>query len=235
MSWTRFLIAHPVGILYSSSMNSLQISFLPTGMIQTNCVFLTQPSGDTLVIDPGADADALDRHIRDHHLKVIGYPFTHGHYDHVCAIADLHDSHPAPCWMHPKDLAWAFTSVNQNLPWYSQPDPARVPEVQEAWTEDGPFSIGDFHFHTLFLPGHSPGSVAFHFPGDDLLIGGDVLFRGGVGRTDLPGGDTDTLMRSLRKLAQLPESTRVLPGHGPATTLAEELRTNPYLRQALNP
>jgi glyoxylase-like metal-dependent hydrolase (beta-lactamase superfamily II) len=215
-------------------MSKLQISILPTGMIQTNCMILSLPSGETLVIDPGADAQTLDQHLRDNHLKVIGYPFTHGHYDHVCGIADLHERHPAPCWMHPKDLEWAFTPINQNLPWYTQPDPSRIPEVQEAWNEDGPFSIGPFSFQTLFLPGHSPGSVAFHFPEENLLIGGDVLFRGSVGRTDLPGGDTATLMRSLRRLAELPGDTRVLPGHGPSTTIGEERRTNPFMLQALN-
>ena len=215
------------------AMSNLTISILPTGMIQTNCVFLSQASGETLVVDPGADPQALDQHLRDNGLKVIGYPFTHGHYDHVCAIAVLHALHPAPCWMHPKDLTWAFTARNQYLPWYVQPDSSRVPEIREAWSENGPFSIGDFHFHTLFLPGHSPGSVAFHFPEEDLLIGGDVLFRGGVGRTDLPGGDPAALTRSLRKLATLPESTRVVPGHGPATTIGEELRANPFMRQAL--
>lgn len=215
-------------------MSEMTFTVIPTGMIQTNCILLSLPSGETLVVDPGADADTLDRHLREKNLDVIGYPFTHGHYDHVCGIADLHGAHPAPCWMHPKDLEWAFTPVNQNLPWYTQPDPDRVPDIQQAWTKDGPFSIGPFSFQTLFLPGHSPGSVAFHFPDEDLLIGGDVLFRGSVGRTDLPGGDTATLLRSLRKLATLPEATRVIPGHGPATTLGQELRSNPWMLQALN-
>jgi len=212
----------------------MNIRILPTGMIETNCILLSLDNGDTLVIDPGADARDLDEVIRGNELSVIGYPFTHGHYDHVCGIADLHALHPAPCWMHPLDLSWAFTSANQNLPWYTQPDPNSLPEVQEAWLEDGPFSIGGFTFQTLFLPGHSPGSVAFYFEEEQLLIGGDVLFRGSVGRTDLPGGNTATLMNSLRRLAELPDETRVVPGHGPATTIGEEKRTNPFMLQALN-
>lgn len=206
---------------------------IPTGMIQTNCVILHNDKKEALVIDPGADAGVLAETLKQNGLTVIGYPFTHGHYDHVCAIGDLHARCPAPCWMHPLDLAWAFTPANQNLPWYRQPDPASIPDITKAWEQDGRFQIGSFEFQTLFVPGHSPGSVAFYFPQHHLLIGGDVLFKGSVGRTDLPGGDTATLMRSLRKLADLPPETRVLPGHGPATTLDAELRSNPYMLQAL--
>jgi len=210
----------------------MNIHIQPTGMIQTNCVILSDDDGNALVIDPGAEAGALADVVDSRGLTVIGYPFTHGHYDHVCAIADLHVRHPAPCWMHPLDLAWAFTPANQNLPWYTQPERSRIPGFTPAWQEDGPFSIGPFMFETLFLPGHSPGSVAFHFPKEKVLIGGDVLFKGSMGRADLPGGDLATLMNSLRRLASLPAETRVYPGHGPDTTIGEELRTNPYLIQA---
>jgi len=211
----------------------MQIHILPTGAIQTNCIVLARENNDALVIDPGADASEILNLLDRNNLNVVGYPLTHGHYDHVCALADLHRARPAPCWMHPRDLDWAFTKINQMPPWYLQPDPKEIPDIQTAWVNDGPFSIGDFEFQTLFLPGHSPGSVAFHFPDEHLLIGGDVLFRGGVGRTDLPGGDTTHLMDSLKKLAELPPDTRVLPGHGPATTIGEEKATNPFMRQAL--
>ncbi len=202
-------------------------------MIQTNCIILSNQAKQALVIDPGADAGVLQETLTANGLTVIGYPFTHGHYDHVCAIGELHAACPAPCWMHPLDLSWAFTSRNQNLPWYRQPDPATVPEIQKAWETDGSFSIGPFKFETIFLPGHSPGSVAFHFPEEKLLIGGDVLFKGSVGRTDLPGGNTATLLNSLRILAELPDDTRVIPGHGPATSIGAEKRSNPYMHQAL--
>lgn len=211
----------------------MNLHIQPTGLIQTNCLILSDDQKQALVIDPGADAELLSAFLQQNQLTVIGYPFTHGHYDHVCGIADLHEQHPAPCWMHPKDLSWAFTPVNQNLPWYRQPDPDRVPEITPAWEKDGPFQIGSFEFETLFLPGHSPGSVGFHFPEEQLLIGGDVLFKGSMGRVDLPGGDLNTLMSSLRRLAALPPETRVVPGHGPDTTIGEELRSNPYLREAL--
>ncbi|MDF3130199.1 MBL fold metallo-hydrolase [Kiritimatiellaeota bacterium B1221] len=211
----------------------MQIQIIPTGMIQTNCIILSNQEKQALVIDPGADAGGLQETLSANGLTVIGYPFTHGHYDHVCAIGELHAACPAPCWMHPLDLSWAFTSRNQNLPWYRQPDPASVPEIQTAWEKDGTFNIGPFTFETLFLPGHSPGSVAFHFPEEKLLIGGDVLFKGSVGRTDLPGGNTAVLMNSLRRLAELPDDTRVIPGHGPATTIGTEKRSNPYMHQAL--
>lgn len=206
---------------------------LPTGMIQTNCIVLAQNDGSALVIDPGADPERIIALLKQHNLRVIGYPLTHGHYDHVCALADMVEALPAPCWMHPKDLAWAFSPINQYAPYYQQPDPARVPAVLPAWETDGPFSIGPFTFETMHLPGHSPGSVGFYFPAQHLLIGGDVLFKGSVGRTDLPGGNTATLYRSLRRLSQLPPETIVLSGHGPATRIGDELRSNPFMREAL--
>ncbi len=211
----------------------MRLHVLPTGMIQTNCVVLAHEDGRALVVDPGADAPALRALLDQEGLRVIGYPLTHGHYDHVCALADMAETHPAPAWMHPDDLAWAFTPANQAPPWYVQPDPARLPAITPAWQQNGPFSIGPFTFQTLHLPGHSPGSVAFHFPEDRLLVGGDVLFRGSIGRSDLPGGHLPTLFRSLRRLAGLPPETLVVPGHGPSTHISEELRSNPYLRDAL--
>jgi hydroxyacylglutathione hydrolase len=211
----------------------MDIRILPTGMIQTNCILLSKDNGDTLVIDPGADAESLLEILDTGELKVVGYPLTHGHYDHVLALHAMHAARPAPCYMHPLDLAWAFTPRNQNPPWYTQPDPKEVPEISPAWETDGTFDLGGFSFETLHLPGHSPGSVGFYFPGDHLLIGGDVLFKGSMGRTDLPGGDGAALYASLRRLAELPPETVVIPGHGPDTTIGEEIRTNPYMREAL--
>lgn len=211
----------------------MDIRILPTGMIQTNCILLSRENGDTLVIDPGADAESLLDILEKGSLNVVGYPLTHGHYDHVCALHEMHAAKPAPCYMHPLDLVWAFTPRNQNPPWYTQPDPKQIPEVTPAWETDGPFEIAGFQFETLHLPGHSPGSVGFYFPGDGLLIGGDVLFKGSMGRTDLPGGDGIALYASLRRIAELPPETVVIPGHGPDTTVAQELRNNPYMHEAL--
>ena len=135
--------------------------------------------------------------------------------------------------MHAADLAWAFTPANANPMYgYEQPAPEDVPDIQEAWGTDGEFEIGHFRFQTLHVPGHSPGSVAFYFEDDKILIGGDVLFRGGMGRDDLPGGNTRELFQSLVTFSQLPPDTVVYPGHGPETTIEQENATNPYLQQA---
>lgn len=211
----------------------MHCTVIPTGMIQTNCVLLHREDGGTLVIDPGADAEILLGELEKRALKVVGYPLTHGHYDHVCALGEMHAARPAPCFMHPADLAWAFTPANANPPWYTQPDPASLPDVTPAWEKDGDFSIVGFTFKTLHLPGHSPGSVGFYFPEDSLLVGGDVLFKSSMGRTDLPGGDTQTLYASLRRIAELPPETIVVPGHGPATRVGDEISSNPYMHDAL--
>ncbi len=208
----------------------MNIEAFPTGAFGTTCIILKK-EGMALVIDPGAEPERIESAIGA--STVVGYALTHGHYDHVLALHSVHPRHPAPVWLHPADALWAFTAKNQNPPYYVQPDPEEIPPIQHAWEEDAPFAIPPFHFNTLQLPGHSPGSVAFHFPEESLLIGGDVIFRQSMGRTDLPGGDPQELMASLRRLNELPPETRIIPGHGPETTLAQERLDNPYLKMAL--
>lgn len=215
--------------------DGLEVRILPTGMIQTNCVILQNHADEILVFDPGADDDKIAHVIDELGGKVIGYPLTHGHYDHICALHLMMARHPAPASMHPLDLEWAFTSpYNNNLPWYKQPEENERPEVAAAYETERVETIGSFSFETLFLPGHSPGSVGFYFRRHNLLIGGDVLFKGSMGRTDLPGGNHMHLLASLRKLMDLPNSTTVIAGHGETTTIGSERRSNPFVQEALS-
>jgi glyoxylase-like metal-dependent hydrolase (beta-lactamase superfamily II) len=206
----------------------MHIKYVTVGLAQSNCYFLWNDQKETLVIDPGGEADTILNALAQEHLNVIAYPLTHGHVDHVEALADVHAARPAPMGMHPADASWAFTPQNALPPWYGPPaDPGpmeRHYEEGQTWTDGG------MTYQVLFTPGHTPGGVSFYFEEEGVLVSGDCLFMGGIGRTDLPGGHTPTLMASLKRLLTLPDETRVLSGHGPETTIGAERRTNPFLR-----
>lgn len=198
------------------------------GPIGSNCHFAIAADRQVLVVDPGADAERLARFIAGRQLRVAAYLLTHGHMDHISALADLSQRHPAPIAMHGADAAWAFGERNQMPPWFGVPEaPAAIDRVLQdgqTWTDAG------FTYRVLETPGHTPGSVCFLFSDAGVAFTGDTLFAGSVGRTDLPGGNTEQLRSALARLSDLPPRTRLYAGHGPPTTLAAELLSNPFLR-----
>lgn len=207
----------------------MQIDTLIVGEFQVSCyVAWGRGSRDAIVIDPGSDAETIAAALRKHRLSVAVYLLTHGHVDHISGLAALHAAYPAPVAMHPADLAWAFRPQNQLPPFY--PAPAR-PDAEERPAADGQSCTdAGLSYTILATPGHSPGSVCYYFESEGVLFSGDTLFAGSVGRTDLPGGSSQVLTRSLKRLRDLPDATRVFPGHGPATTLAGEKQSNPFLQ-----
>lgn len=207
----------------------MHIECLTVGPFQANCYIAWGSERRALVIDPGADAETILACLDAHRLDVAGYLLTHGHMDHIAALADLSVKRPAPYAIHALDLKWAFSATNQMPPFYPV---TRRPAGQLRTLEDGQtWTDGALTCAVIGTPGHSPGSVCFHFPESHVLFSGDTLFQGTVGRTDLPGGDGRLLAQSLRKLAHLPPETRIVPGHGPETRLADELRTNPFMKK----
>jgi glyoxylase-like metal-dependent hydrolase (beta-lactamase superfamily II) len=211
-----------------SAAASVDVVTLPVGPFESNC-HLIHPAGANLacVVDPGDDADRIIAALRDRGWRVSRYLLTHGHMDHVNALADVRAEFPAPVSMHPLDAAWAFAAQNIMPPFYMTP-PRAVPIADLLADGERREDLG-LAYEVLHTPGHSPGSVSFYFPDRGLLFSGDVLFRDSIGRTDLPGGDAPTLFRSLKRLLELPDETRVFPGHGPATTLGRERARNPFL------
>ena len=137
---------------------------------------------------------------------------------------------PAPIGLHAKDAAWAFSSVNAMPPYY--PAILTAPTISRSYQNDEIYTDHDFTYRILFTPGHSPGGVCFYFEKKQILFGGDNLFQGSVGRVDLPGSHPPDMIKTLNTLMQLPDETVVYPGHGPATTIGEERKTNPFI---LNP
>ena len=160
---------------------------------------------------------------------MAAYVCTHGHADHINALAELHAARPAPVAMHSNDWAWAFSERNQIAPYYSVPQKPNIDGFLPL-EESSEWAFGALRFQCIETPGHTPGSCCLLFTDAGILVAGDTLFKGSCGRTDLPGGDPRQLAASLNKLKQLPDDVRVFPGHGPSTTIGIERRTNFYMR-----
>ena len=207
----------------------IHIETVVVGPFGVNCFIVWAHPANAIVIDPGDDAKEIEAVLNTHALTVGAYLLTHGHVDHVSALAGLHRSHPAPVAMAPQDQTWCFTETNRLLPFYTAP---RKPD--SAWIEltDGTAcGVPDLSAEVIATPGHTPGSVCFLFRGEGVLFTGDTLFAGSAGRTDLPGGDGAALAASLTRLLRLPDSLTIYPGHGSFSTLARERETNPFMRE----
>ena len=202
---------------------------MPVGPFDTNCILLWEKPCEAWLVDPGGDAEALFNFMARRGIQPAGIVFTHGHCDHIGALDAILEAYPVPVHVCGADAKWTFLPVNSIPGYYSAP-PSRPATLAEA---SGELAFGGIAARVLPTPGHTPGSVCLWFPNAGLLLSGDTLFAGSVGRTDLPGGDTATLMESLRGLAKLPADTVIIPGHGPTTTLREEMESNPYLEEAL--
>ncbi len=206
----------------------LTITKISVGAFDTNCYIVCSKALDALIIDPGTDPGKISKIAGHCRLKVRAYLITHGHMDHIGALAPLREQIQAPVAMHGADLKWAFSPANQMPPHFSVPrrpdNIERILKGGEKWREE------DFNYEVIATPGHSPGGVSYYFPDDNTLFSGDTLFQDSIGRTDLPGGNMKQLNKSLKILAGLPPETEVYPGHGPKTTIAREIEYNPFLK-----
>lgn len=198
------------------------------GALETNCYIIACPqTGESAVIDPGDDDPWIKRTLEENGLRPAVILLTHGHGDHIGGVAYVKALTGAPVWIHPDDVPMLKDprlngSATYGTAPVTAPDPDRLLRSRDT------FTIGKLSFQVLHTPGHSPGGVCFYTRGH--LIAGDTLFEGSVGRTDLPGGNQEALLRSIRqKLLVLPPETAVYPGHGPTTTIGREKKHNRYL------
>lgn len=187
-----------------------------------------EASGQAALIDPGGHVVELLARAAQLGVVVKEIWLTHAHIDHVAGVADAVDATGAPIRLHPHDLPMYETVAQQAAMFGLQ---VRRPPAPTHWLAAGEqLTLGTLRANVLLVPGHSPGHVAFWLPEEAVLLSGDCLFAGSIGRTDLPGGDYATLMRSIHEqLLVLPDHARVLSGHGPETTIGRERRTNPFL------
>ncbi|MGB9415617.1 MAG: MBL fold metallo-hydrolase [Acidobacteriaceae bacterium] len=207
----------------------------PVGPLRCNCTLLANmDSLEAIVVDPGDEiADILARLAR-HHLTLKQIIVTHAHIDHIGGAAQLKRVTGAPVLFHQADLP-ILDMLEMQAGWLGIPTPEKVVLDQSA--NDGlATGIPGLEAEVIHTPGHTPGSICLLFPKQELLLAGDTLFAGSVGRTDLPGGDTSTLLHSIHtRVLLLPERTLVVPGHGEETTLGQERETNPFLQPDMWP
>lgn len=207
---------------------SLAVERYELGPIATNCyvVRTSDEASEAVVIDPGGDAAELGRELERLGVTCVGILITHGHWDHLGGVADLADASGAPVYMAAGERI-ALERINDFAP-AELPLRPYTPDV--LLEGDEMLDLAGISFQTLRVPGHSPAHLAYYAEG--CLFSGDVLFAGSVGRTDLPFGDWDTLVASIRQLAdRFPPETVVYSGHGPETTLGDELARNPFLAE----
>ena len=206
----------------------MDVRCFTVGPLQENCWIVRREDSDrALVVDPGDEAEGLIAAIDG--LTVEAILLTHTHFDHVGAVAELarHTGAPVHC---PKLEVPVLQDINSYVfPGYGPFEPYDPEETVEGGEQ---LALAGIDIDVIFTPGHSPGHVSYSIPDEQLLLDGDVLFRGSIGRFDLPGGNARTLLDSIAMLLdRLPEETRVLPGHMSETTLGHERATNPFLHQ----
>lgn len=204
----------------------MNMKVLPVGPYEVNCAILWNDSECAWVVDPGFDTEKIVALLEQNKLKLGLVVLTHSHFDHISALNTLLEGRDIPVYLHRADEAFAFSPLNAMGAYRPTTRPANlILDKKDGDTLEG----GGLKARIITTPGHTPGGWCLYFEAENLLIAGDTLFAGSVGRTDLPGGNWDTLSESLQKLKALPDETRVICGHGPQTTIGSEKRNNPYL------
>jgi len=207
---------------------------LTVGPFQENCYVIgDEETGDGAIVDPGDEAARIALAVEQTGLEISQIIITHAHIDHVGAVAALADEYACPVLMHVE-----AEPMLQQLPTQAMMMGLRfgkVPGVDRHIEDREVLDVGGLRLEALYTPGHAPGHLAFYVADEGIVLSGDALFAGSVGRTDLFGGDMALLMRSINeRLLTLPDETRVLPGHGPETTIGEERAHNPFLGGGLS-
>lgn len=202
----------------------------PVGPLQCNCTILGDPAaGEAIVIDPGDDISRIYNRLQEHGLKVKQILITHGHIDHVGGALKLKKLTGAPILLNENDLP-LLKMMDVQAAWIGVPTPEVVPP-DESLASGMTVGLAAIPAQVLHTPGHTPGSICLHFAPLNMVIAGDTLFAGSIGRTDLPGGDSRQIIDSIHSsLLALPDQTKVIPGHGPETTIGEERQSNPFLQ-----
>jgi glyoxylase-like metal-dependent hydrolase (beta-lactamase superfamily II) len=202
---------------------------LPVGPLQCNCsVIGDDVTREAMVIDPGDNIDDILALVGKHNLQVKQIVITHAHIDHVGGAMKLRAATGAPILLNQNDYA-LLKMLDVQAAWVGMKNPGKV-EIDSDLGQSDTLRAGSLTANVIYTPGHTEGSVCLYFPAESKLIAGDTLFAGSIGRTDLPGGSMEKIIKSLHeKVLALPDDTLVVPGHGPLTTIGEERESNPFL------
>jgi glyoxylase-like metal-dependent hydrolase (beta-lactamase superfamily II) len=211
-------------------MKSMILESFPVGPLACNCTILgDEEAREAIVIDPGDEVDRIAKRLTELGLKLKQILVTHAHIDHVGGALKLKQITGAPIYLNESDLP-LLEMMEAQAAWLG----IRAPEIalpDESLSDGQVVGLEAYPAQVLYTPGHTQGSICLHFAPLKLLVAGDTLFAGSIGRTDLPGGNFDQIIDSLHsRLLTLPDETAVVPGHGPATTIGEERRGNPFLQ-----
>lgn len=209
-------------------MSRLEIVLIPNGQFVQNCYLVADAEQKVAVmVDPGEESGRILSELGRRNWTLQAIWLTHAHIDHILGVEAVHAAHAVPIHLHPADLP-LYLGVAEQASWMGFEVRTKPPRPDRELFPGETLNVGGVSFAVRHVPGHSPGHVAF--VGNGVILGGDVLFSGSIGRTDLPGGDTATLMQSIHaEFLTLPDSTVVYSGHGPATTIGVERETNPFL------
>jgi glyoxylase-like metal-dependent hydrolase (beta-lactamase superfamily II) len=202
----------------------------PVGPLQCNCTLLgDETTGEAIVIDPGDEIDRIHRRLSELGLKLRQILITHAHIDHVGGALKLKRLTGAPIFLNENDLP-LLQMMDEQAAWLGVAPP-EVALPDEGLIDGQSVGLQSYPAKVIYTPGHTQGSVCLHFTPLDVLIAGDTLFAKSIGRTDLPGGNSEQIIDSIHsRLLTLPDQTKVIPGHGPFTTIGSERRGNPFLR-----
>jgi len=205
----------------------VEIRRFAVGALQANAYLLAN-GGEAVLVDPGSEPQRLLDALRASGAELQAVWLTHADFDHVGGLAGVLAARTVPVYLHPADLPLLRSAAERAAAWGVpiDPPPAATRDLRDGQV----LTLAGLEARCLLTPGHTPGHIAFHLPAAKLVLTGDALFRGSIGRSDRPFGDGDQLLRSIRtSLLALPDETRVLPGHGAETTIGLERRTNPFL------
>jgi hydroxyacylglutathione hydrolase len=228
--WSALAAGYSVLGTRDSQYNRTMIhEILPVGPLRCNCsVIGDETTREAMVIDPGDDIDDILAIIRKHNLQVKQIVITHAHIDHVGGAMKLRAATGAPILLNQNDYE-LLKMLDVQAAWIGVADPGKV-DIDQSVTTGENVTAGSLNASVLHTPGHTEGSICLYFAADKKLIAGDTLFAGSIGRTDLPGGSMQKIMRSLHDTVMaLPDETVVVPGHGRLTTIGEERESNPFL------
>ncbi|MGM0844262.1 MAG: MBL fold metallo-hydrolase [Bacillota bacterium] len=203
---------------------------IPLGPLQTNCYCLWNEKKECIIFDPGEEAGKLINWLKANQLKPLAILLTHAHFDHIGAVDQVREKFEIPLYLHKKEAKWLLDPALNGSQLFAMSELVRLKPADYILTDEETLSIGDFTFALFQTPGHSPGSISYYYEEEHAVFAGDTLFKGSIGRTDLPGGNSEELLKSIHDhLMTLPEDTIVLSGHGPETTIADEMDSNPFL------
>lgn len=206
---------------------------IPLGLLQTNCYLLYNEDKECIIFDPGAEGEKLIAWLEQNELKPIAILLTHAHFDHIGAVDQVRDHFGIKVYIHELEADW-LTDATLNGSVRYEMEPIQGKPADELLTGEGMLEVGPFTLQLFETPGHSPGSLSYYVKEVNAVFSGDALFSGGIGRTDLPGGDQDVLIESISsRLLTLPDDTTALPGHGLSITVSETKVNNPFFNGML--